>query len=162
MNVLKVSISSQTSWLCYSAVFPSILLQHCLIYLWSTTHYTYKYGWSLGIRPQRCCKLIFHFHPSSLAANTNIATATARNTLQCTSKTLNLLNYKHFLFLSLHIVPTSLVPRLPRNVNMYRGKNLVSFLCKHDVIRTERQHFERFSTNYAFNLHCVWYLSPNS
>ena len=28
-----------------------------------------------------------------------------------------------------------LIPRLPWNVNMYRGESLVSFLCKHDVIQ---------------------------
>ena len=37
----------------------------------------------------------------------------------------------------------SLVPRLPRNVNMYRRESLVSFLHKHDVIEigmnTERK-----------------------
>ena len=29
----------------------------------------------------------------------------------------------------------SLVPRLPRNANIYRGESLVSFLRKHDVIK---------------------------
>ena len=32
-------------------------------------------------------------------------------------------------------VLTSLVPRFSQNANMYRGESLVSFLCKHDVIK---------------------------
>ena len=30
---------------------------------------------------------------------------------------------------------TSLVPRLPWNVNIHRAESLVSFQCKHDVIK---------------------------
>ena len=37
----------------------------------------------------------------------------------------------------------SLIPRLSRNVNMYRGKSLVSFLCKHDIIKIEPKHILR-------------------
>ena len=33
------------------------------------------------------------------------------------------------------LVLFSLIPRLPWNANMYRGESLVSFLCKHDVIK---------------------------
>ena len=52
----------------------------------------------------------------------------------------------------------SLVPRLSQNANIYRGGSLVSFLCKHDVIKihcrtkTERQHFACCSTNCASTL----------
>ena len=34
---------------------------------------------------------------------------------------------------------TSLVPRLSRNANMYRVESLVSFLCKHDVIKIRQK-----------------------
>ena len=41
----------------------------------------------------------------------------------------------HKLGLFLTHTNSSLVPKLSRNPNMYREESLVSFLCKHDVIK---------------------------
>ena len=53
-------------------------------------------------------------------------------------------------------VQYSLIPRLSRNVNMYRGESQVSFVCKHDVIKIgskqKGKFFAHCSTNYAITL----------
>ena len=54
-----------------------------------------------------------------------------------------MLSWQHYMSVGVytcihsHTVTTtcSLIPRLSRNMNMYRGESLVSFLRKHDVIK---------------------------
>ena len=51
------------------------------------------------------------------------------------------------------ILLSSLVPRLSWNANMYRGENLVSLLCKHDVIKIRLNRKTTFCV--LFNQLCV-------
>ena len=58
----------------------------------------------------------------------------------------------------------SLVPRLSRNANMYRGESLVSFLRKHDVIKIgpkQKGNVLRV-VQPCFNAQCVCYSTPDS
>ena len=64
----------------------------------------------------------------------------------------------------LHLISTS---QALWNAKCTRVESLVSFLtrswCNQNrttVFRTERQHFVCYSTNFAFNVRCVWYLPP--
>ena len=63
---------------------------------------------------------------------------------------------------------SSLVPRLPRNPNMYTW---YLFSCENDIpvikvgpefLEQKGQRFVHCSTNHVFNARCVWYSTPDS
>ena len=93
-----------------------------------------------------------------------------RYTLECTQQALvsctcTLFTYSHTAVSRPHLTSknASLVPRLSRNSNMYRGESLVSFLRKHDVIKKELN--RKVTLCALFNQLCVqrlvcWYSTP--
>ena len=60
---------------------------------------------------------------------------------------------------------TSLVPMLSWNANIYRAESLVSFVCKHDVIKIgqkQKGNICALFNQLRFNAQCVCYSIPDS